>query len=789
MSYTGTTPKFDSVEGDNIKVDGNIISSTDENGNIELIPNGTGIVSVATKTVGDNSNAVASTAYADASSAVVQGNLEDAVDALEAEDLLFLKSDGSRVLTGDLNLNGHKLLNVSNPTLATDGVNKQYADSISGGVVTRPAVKAATTASLGGVYNNGVADNGVGATLNLGPLATLDIDGITSWVQFNGILVKNQTPSLQNGRYFISQVGDGSTDWILTRCSTCDQSDEMPASYMFVQFGTSNAGKGFVALVGVAAGSDSNNFEIGYDSISFTQFSGGSAYSAGDALELTDTEFDVKVDGTTVVVNGSNQLAASSSMATKAYADAAAIAAANSSGFSTGDAVASYVQKPGFLECIGQYVYPDSGYAINSVLPQNSVSTQTISNPVSVTNGNFNFVTWLSTTKFLTQRRSSATVPYVNRYHVYDFNVATRTFGANTDVTATWGFPTTNTGETYEFVGAIDNSLVFCMRQSAAATGVTLAANIKVVNLDSSGNYVSTDTISTGFNIGGASGAQSNIYSNTFYKYGEDLFILIAHSTSAFVHTYRLFKKVAGVWTTVPVTISVPTTTGTYQYVDVYNGYAIFRRYNSATAKYESYMSKLTDGQTFGTFYISTNDGWHYILKCPESSVFDGLVVLRGAALGSGTLNSISLSSGTVSVVTTVTFPEFSESYGAFMMFPYLVPQQTQVYNASKTAYEAGGSDMLVFMCYETNKKVSAFKITINSSGVLTKQIITNETHTVTNTSASTNTIYLASIRGIIERDPLFTSSASRLWVIPSKVQLPTLTALATNLKYYLKVN
>lgn len=331
MSYTGTTPKFDSVEGDNIKVDGNIISSTDENGNIELIPNGTGIVSVATKPVGDNSNAAASTAYADASSAVVQGNLEDAVDALEAEDLLFLKSDGSRVLTANLDLNGHKLLNVSTPTLSTDGVNKQYADSISAGVVTRPAVKAATTASLGGVYVNGVADDGVGATLNLGPLATLDIDGITSWAQFNGILVKNQTPSLQNGRYFVSQVGSETVDWILTRCTTCDQSDEMPASYMFVQFGTANAGKGFVALVGVSAGSDANNFEIGYDSISFTQFSGGSAYSAGDALQLTDTEFDVKVDGTTVVVNGSNQLAAGPSIATTTYVNNAVSSAVSAS--------------------------------------------------------------------------------------------------------------------------------------------------------------------------------------------------------------------------------------------------------------------------------------------------------------------------------------------------------------------------------------------------------------------------------------------------------------------------
>lgn len=66
MSYTGSTPKFDSVEGDNIKVDGNTISSTNENGDINLAPNGTGKVTVPTPSQGDNSTSAASTAYVDA---------------------------------------------------------------------------------------------------------------------------------------------------------------------------------------------------------------------------------------------------------------------------------------------------------------------------------------------------------------------------------------------------------------------------------------------------------------------------------------------------------------------------------------------------------------------------------------------------------------------------------------------------------------------------------------------------------------------------------------------------
>lgn len=63
MSYTGTTPKFDSVEGDNIKVDGNTISSTDVDGDINLSPNGTGKVRVPTALTSENSTQVASTEY------------------------------------------------------------------------------------------------------------------------------------------------------------------------------------------------------------------------------------------------------------------------------------------------------------------------------------------------------------------------------------------------------------------------------------------------------------------------------------------------------------------------------------------------------------------------------------------------------------------------------------------------------------------------------------------------------------------------------------------------------
>jgi hypothetical protein len=57
-------------------------------------------------------------------------------------------------------------------------------------------------------------------------------------------LLKDQTNKAENGRYFVSQIGDGSTDWILTRCPVCDEADEIPGRYVFVIDGTANQGTG-----------------------------------------------------------------------------------------------------------------------------------------------------------------------------------------------------------------------------------------------------------------------------------------------------------------------------------------------------------------------------------------------------------------------------------------------------------------------------------------------------------------------------------------------------------------
>jgi hypothetical protein len=78
----------------------------------------------------------------------------------------------------------------------------------------------ATTANLTATYANGIS--GVGSTLtNSGTQAVLTIDGIALAVG-NRVLVKDQTTSLQNGIYTVTNIGSASTNWILTRASDYD---------------------------------------------------------------------------------------------------------------------------------------------------------------------------------------------------------------------------------------------------------------------------------------------------------------------------------------------------------------------------------------------------------------------------------------------------------------------------------------------------------------------------------------------------------------------------------------
>ena len=175
----------------------------------------------------------------------------------------------------------------ADPTQALHAATKQYVDSAEAGLSTKPQVLAATTGNLSATYDNGTA--GEGATLNLGQLATLNIDGVTSWELLDGVLVKDQTNAAENGRYVVDQIGnDTDTDWILRRCSLCDTADEIPGAYIFVIDGTANEQTGWVLHV-----DDPSTFTVGTDDIDVYQFAGAGAVTAGTNIEVSGTQVSV----------------------------------------------------------------------------------------------------------------------------------------------------------------------------------------------------------------------------------------------------------------------------------------------------------------------------------------------------------------------------------------------------------------------------------------------------------------------------------------------------------------
>lgn len=183
-------------------------------------------------------------------------------------------------MTGKITLDG-------DPTQALHAATKQYVDSAEAGLSTKPQVVAATTGNLAGTYDNGT--DGVGATLNLGQLATLDIDGVTSWSLLDGILLKDQTTAAENGRWVVDQIGNGTdTDWILRRCSLCDTADEIPGAYIFVIDGTTNEQTGWVLHV-----DDPATFTVGTDDIDVYQFAGAGAVTAGTNVSVSGTQISV----------------------------------------------------------------------------------------------------------------------------------------------------------------------------------------------------------------------------------------------------------------------------------------------------------------------------------------------------------------------------------------------------------------------------------------------------------------------------------------------------------------
>lgn len=165
---------------------------------------------------------------------------------------------GTNAFTGDQSLGGFKLTSVGNPATGTDAVNKNYVDGLIAGLKWKQSVKAATTTN--GTLATAFDDGSV-------------IDGITL-ATGDRILVKDQSDGTENGIYIVAASGAP------TRATDADAGAELVNAAVFVEQGTANADKAFVAT--------NNAITLGSTAITFTTFASvvGALLAANNLSDL-----------------------------------------------------------------------------------------------------------------------------------------------------------------------------------------------------------------------------------------------------------------------------------------------------------------------------------------------------------------------------------------------------------------------------------------------------------------------------------------------------------------------
>jgi hypothetical protein len=172
-------------------------------------------------------------------------------------------------MTGALTLAGA-------PSQDLHAATKAYVDASRTGLNVKAACRLATAAAL--PAHGAITGNVITASAN----GALTVDSVA--VALNDrILVKDEGSGthLENGLYYLSQLGDASNPWKLTRTTDADESAEVTAgAFVFVSEGTANADMGFVLTT-------NDPITLNTTTLTFTQFSGAGQITAGNGLTKT----------------------------------------------------------------------------------------------------------------------------------------------------------------------------------------------------------------------------------------------------------------------------------------------------------------------------------------------------------------------------------------------------------------------------------------------------------------------------------------------------------------------
>ena len=245
QTTTGTTTHTGQYNIDNLRLDGNAITSTDTNGNISISPNGSGTVDVGSS----------------------------------------------------------RITSVTDPTGAQDAATKAYVDAVKSGFDPKDSVVMATTANLNYTYSNG--SSGVGATLTASGNGAVTIDGVATDTVNERVLVKDQSTAAQNGIYYVSTASGASATLVLTRATDADTASELSSgSFAFVEQGTTNADAAFVMTqdTAITFGSTAVNWTQFSGAGQIT--AGDALTKSGNTIHFADDNITLEVSSDTARIKG-----------------------------------------------------------------------------------------------------------------------------------------------------------------------------------------------------------------------------------------------------------------------------------------------------------------------------------------------------------------------------------------------------------------------------------------------------------------------------------------------------
>jgi hypothetical protein len=227
----------------------------------------------------------------------------------DASDIINTSGNGANTVAFT-NINASNVVMVSgtistNAANATDITNKTYVDNLfSTGITYHAPVLVESPTALTATYNQpGGAGNGVGATLtNSGANVALSIDGV-SLSNTARVLVYTQSNAVQNGVYTVTNPGNVSAQWVLTRATDADTYGVGDPNKLgqgdafFVQSGNTGAGETYILnTVGTIT--------FGTTNLTFAQISSAQVYSAGTGLNLANLTFSIANTAVTAATYG-----------------------------------------------------------------------------------------------------------------------------------------------------------------------------------------------------------------------------------------------------------------------------------------------------------------------------------------------------------------------------------------------------------------------------------------------------------------------------------------------------